>query len=76
MSVNRFNFTLIFIKAALHANRSGEKKWPVSISYISGHIFQKFPNTSAHKNVYFGQKNHDIHLCLSQVALHGSNLDL
>ena len=50
LSVNRSNFTLIFFKAACHANTGAEIKWLGSNPYISRHILR---NTSRSINVSF-----------------------
>ena len=49
--VYRSNFTLVFLKAAYHANAEDEKNFAGSRSNISRHIFQKLLNTSANNNV-------------------------
>ena len=49
--VRRFNFTLVFFKAACHASPGGKINLAESSSYISRHIFLKFSNTSANNNV-------------------------
>ena len=51
MLVNSSNFTSIFLKAACHGNLGEERKWSGSIPHISRHIFRRFSNTSASKNV-------------------------
>ena len=51
MSVKRSNFTLVFFKAACHANPGAERNFAGSSSYISTQIFQKFSNTSADNDV-------------------------
>ena len=51
MSVNNFNSTFVF-KLAFHANPGADKKKQAgSSSYVSIHLFRKFPNTSASDNV-------------------------
>ena len=49
--VKRSNFTLVFFKAAFHANPGAERNFAGSISYFLRHIFQKFSKTSANNNV-------------------------
>ena len=51
ISFKRSNFTLIFFKAAFHANPGAVRKRVWSSSYISRLIFRKFSNTSANNNV-------------------------
>ena len=51
ISVKRSNFTLVFFKAAYHANPGAEKNFAGSSSYIPIHIFLKFSNTSVNNNV-------------------------
>ena len=51
MSVNNFNSTFVF-KHAFHANPGADKKKQAgSSSYVSIHLFRKFPNTSTSDNV-------------------------
>ena len=45
------DFTLVFFKAAYHANLGAEINFSGSDSYILRHIFQKFSNTSANNNI-------------------------
>ena len=51
ISLKRSNFTLVFFKAASHANPGAERNFERSSSYILIHIFPKFPNASANNNV-------------------------
>ena len=46
--LNNSNSTSSFFKNACHANPRADKKWAGSSSYISIHLFLKFPNTSAY----------------------------
>ena len=48
--VKRSNFTLVFFKAAGHANPGAERNFAVSSLYISRNIFLKFLNTLANNN--------------------------
>ena len=51
ISVNNSNFTFVFFKHACHANAGADKKWAGSSPYIPIHLFLKFSNTSANKNI-------------------------
>ena len=51
ISVKRSNFTLVFFKAACHANPGAVRKQTGSGSHISRQIFHKFSNISANNNV-------------------------
>ena len=51
ISVKRSNFTLVYFKAACHANYGAEINFAGSDFYISRQIFQKFSNTSANNNI-------------------------
>ena len=53
ITVTRFNFTFVFLKAACHANPGAEKSFAGSSSYILRHIFLEFSNTSANNNILF-----------------------
>ena len=53
ISLKRSNFTLVFFKAACHANPGAERSFAGSSSYISRHIFLKFSNASANNKVSF-----------------------
>ena len=53
ITVTRFNFTFVFLKAACHANPGAEKRFAGSSSYILRHIFLEFSNTSANNNILF-----------------------
>ena len=54
-------FTLLFFKAACHANPGAEKNFAGSSLYILIHIFLKFSNTSANNKMYhLEDTNHDI----------------
>ena len=46
--------------AACHANPGEVQKQAGSSSFISRHMLQKFPNTSANNNVSPKHTNHDI----------------
>ena len=50
MSVNKFNSTLIFFKAAYQANPGAETNFAGSSSYISRHMLLKFAKTSVKSN--------------------------
>ena len=45
ISVERYNFTLVFFKAAYHANPGAERNFAESFSYILRYIFRKFSYT-------------------------------
>ena len=49
--VDRSNFTLIFFKAACHANHGEVRKRYGSSSHISRQVFPKLSNTSYNNNV-------------------------
>ena len=49
--VNNSNSTSVFFKQTCYANPGVDKKWVESSSYISIHLFLKFPNISASNNV-------------------------
>ena len=49
--VNNSNSTSVFFKQTCYANPGADKKWVESSSYISIHLFLKFPNISASNNV-------------------------
>ena len=51
ISVRRSNFTLVFFKAACHTNPGVKRNFTVSSSYILGHMFLKFSNTSGNNSV-------------------------
>ena len=51
ISVKRSNFTMVFFKAASHANLNTVRKRARSSSYILRHIFQIFLNASPNNNV-------------------------
>ena len=51
MSAKGSDFTLDFFKADCHTNPGPERNITGSSSYILGHIFSKFSNTSANNNV-------------------------
>ena len=51
VSVRRSNLTLVFFRAACHANPGAEKNFAGSGLHILRCIFLKFSNTSANKNV-------------------------
>ena len=51
LSVNNSNSTFVFFKHAYHANPGADKKGAGSSPYSLRHIFLKFSNTSASKNV-------------------------
>ena len=51
LSVDNSNFTPVNFKQSCHANPGADKKWAVSSSYISIHLFLNFSNTSISNNV-------------------------
>ena len=51
ISVKRSNFTLVFSKAAYHANPGAEENFAGSSSYILRHISLKFSYTSANNSL-------------------------
>ena len=53
ISIKRSHFTLVFFRAACHANPVTERNYAGLSSYISEHIFLKFLNTSANNKVSF-----------------------
>ena len=79
MSVKRSNFTLVFFKAACHANPGAERNFAGSSLYILIHIFLKFSNKSAKIMYHFEHTNHNILLNflfqnLYKLFLHEHNL--
>ena len=51
MLVKRPDYSLVFFKAARHANPRPERNFEGSSSYNLRHIFLKFSTTSANNNV-------------------------
>ena len=49
--VKRSHFTLVFFKAAFHANPEAERHFAGSSAYILRYLFLKFSNTLANNNV-------------------------
>ena len=53
ISIKRSSFTLVFLKAASHANPGAERNFAGSNSHILRDIFRKFSNTSDNSNLSF-----------------------